>query len=323
MCIKKLQETPAFNPALPCTEVITLMRQMYNTPKRLFLVTTLLCNLTSSLAATTISVSASASHAVPTTLFGQMFEDINHSGDGGLYAELLQNRAFQRVTPNTQAALSAWHSINQASIVVIADPVPVSAALPNSLQLTIPPGTSDKVGFGNEGYWGIKVEEGTTYKASFYYKVSALNQTSPTKAPKPKLQVTAGLQAADGTILASASKALAFPAVPSDASAWTQVKFNLKATASPPSPANNFTITIDASALSGSGITLNFAMFSLFPPTFKGRDNGLRKDIAEALLEMKPAFFRFPGGNNLVSIMMDHREFNDAYLMNPGGDSAN
>ncbi|KAG9087978.1 hypothetical protein FRC06_002274, partial [Ceratobasidium sp. 370] len=67
----------------------------------------------------TISVTANATHAIPSTLYGYMWEDINHSGDGGLYGELLQNRAFQAVTPGTTAALAGWAAYNGASITVV------------------------------------------------------------------------------------------------------------------------------------------------------------------------------------------------------------
>jgi alpha-N-arabinofuranosidase len=105
-------------------------------------------------ATTTVSVSSTASHAIPTLLWGQMFEDINHSGDGGLYAELLQNRAFQQVQPNTSAALVGWSPVNGSFINVVADTSPLSAALPNSLALTIPVDAQGDVGFSNEGFWG-------------------------------------------------------------------------------------------------------------------------------------------------------------------------
>ncbi|TFY83798.1 hypothetical protein EWM64_g208 [Hericium alpestre] len=78
---------------------------------------------------------------------------------------------------------------------------------------------------------------------------------------------------------------------------WAQVNVTLKPSRSAPNTANNFTVTFDAAELAGA--TVNFALFSLFPPTFKGQANGMRTDIAEALQEIGPAFFRFPGGNNL------------------------
>lgn len=84
---------------------------------------------------------------------------------------VLQNRAFQQVQPRTGShidrallskseynyaatSLLAWHPVNGAALAVIADPKPLSAALPNSLQLTVPVGTSGQAGIGNEGYWG-------------------------------------------------------------------------------------------------------------------------------------------------------------------------
>ncbi|KAJ7698743.1 alfa-L-arabinofuranosidase precursor [Mycena rosella] len=240
--------------------------------------------LASPAVAVTVTVSATASHPIPTTLWGQMFEDISHSGDGGLYAELLQNRAFQQVTPNTAAALNAWHSINGAALSVVADTVPVSSALPNSLQLTIPAGRTGPVGVGNEGYFGIKVAAGSTYTASFHYRF-------PT-ASSFRGSVTVGLQT-------SAGKSLVSTSVPITAAstAWTLVNVTLHPTASAASTANNFTVTLDGAAASGQ--TVHFAIFSLFPPTFKNRPNGMRVDIATTLSEMAPSFFRLPGGNNL------------------------
>ncbi|KAJ7484528.1 glycoside hydrolase family 51 protein [Mycena latifolia] len=242
-------------------------------------------------AATTVSVSASASHAIPTSLYGQMYEDIS-SGDGGLYAELLQNRAFQQVTPNTTAALAAWHPVGvDASITVIADPSPLSSALPNSLVLSIPPDATGELGFGNEGYWGINVIANTQYTASFYYRLPVALSTD---VPPPTL--TLALQAEDGTRLAANST----PLVADATGGWTQVSAVLVPTLTPSSIVNNFTVTISGGASSApAGLQVHFVLLSLFPPTFKGRANGMRADIAETLAEMRPTFFRFPGGNNL------------------------
>ncbi|KAG9311101.1 glycoside hydrolase family 51 protein [Chiua virens] len=214
---------------------------------------------------------------------GQMFEDFD-SGDGGLYAELLQNRAFQQVTPNTAGALYAWSAINNTAIDVIADPSPVSSALPNSLQLTVPAGASGQLGFGNSGYFGIKVDANWTYNASFYYKfpeISSFNGTA-----------TVALQSSTGQVYTSASLQMN-----GSQTTWRQVALRLTPTSSSNSTANNFTITFDGADVAGQ--TINFAMFSLFPPTFNNRENGMRIDLANALYEMKPSFFRLPGGNNM------------------------
>ncbi|KAH7921558.1 glycoside hydrolase family 51 protein, partial [Leucogyrophana mollusca] len=234
-------------------------------------------------AATTVTVSGTASHPIPSTL-------------------LLQNRAFQQVTPDTTAALYAWSAINGATINVIADPTPVSSALPNSLQLTIPEGASGAVGFGNEGYWaGIKIDSEWTYKASFYYKFPEASSFDGS--------VTVGLQSMDGEIYASASVP-----VSGSQTAWSQVDVSLKPTSSPTTTTNNFTITLDGAAAAGQ--TINFAMFSLFPPTFKDRENGLRIDVATTLYEMKPSFFRLPGGNNLVTDLAQGQSFSTRWQWN-------
>ncbi|KAF8962335.1 alfa-L-arabinofuranosidase precursor [Flammula alnicola] len=234
-------------------------------------------------AQTTVSISATASHPVPTTMFGQMFEDISHSGDGGLYAELLQNRAFQLVTPGTTAALAGWKSIN-SSVAVIAETTPVSSALPNALQLTVPAGNIVGVGFANVGNSGLQITPGNVYKASFYYRFPAASQFRD--------NLVVSLQDGVGTILTSTKISIS-----GSQTAWKQVQVSLSTNLTPGSFANMFAITVNGNSAAGENI--NFAMLSLFPPTFKNRENGMRIDIAEALAEMKPSFFRLPGGNNL------------------------
>ncbi|RPD65586.1 glycoside hydrolase [Lentinus tigrinus ALCF2SS1-7] len=250
-----------------------------------FLNTLLLGSFVASCLAVTVTVNKTPSHSVPSTLC-ESRHSARISGDGGLYAELLQNRAFQQVTPNTTAALNAWSALNGARLTVIADPTPVSKALPNSLQFTVPSGSSGAVGFTNAGFWGIKVDSASTYKASFYYRFPASSSFSGT--------LTVGLRAnSNGATLASATTT-----IHGTTTNWTQVNLSFKPAASAPNVANSFFVSIDGGAAAGQ--TINFAMFSLFPPTYKNRPNGMRVDIAEALAEMGPAFFRFPGGNNLV-----------------------
>ncbi|KNZ81402.1 putative alpha-N-arabinofuranosidase A [Termitomyces sp. J132] len=240
--------------------------------------------------AVTVSVSATASHPIPTTLWGQMFEVdpisrlSNFTGDGGLYAELLQNRAFQQVTPGTSAALNAWQAVNGATISVIAESVPVSSALPNALHVVIPNGRTGPVGFANTGYFGIKVTASTTYSASFFYRFPTASSFRGT--------ATVSLQTSSGQILGSSTVSIS-----GAQTSWQQLSVQITPTITPSSTGNLFVITLDGSAAAGQ--TINFAMLSLFPPTFKDRPNGMRIDIAEALSEMRPSFFRFPGGNNL------------------------
>ncbi|KAI5118901.1 hypothetical protein M0805_002817 [Coniferiporia weirii] len=229
----------------------------------------------------TIVVNGTASHSIPETLFGLMFE----SGDGGLYAELLQNRAFQQVTPGSSGALNAWSAVNGAEISVVNSTSPLSSALPNSLQVQVPANSSGAVGVANAGYFGIKVDHTWTYSASFFFKFA--------EGSTFKGALTASLVGLDGIVFASSSKKVSG----ASAASWTEFSTKLSPAHSAPNTNNSFTVTLDGEGASGESVF--FSMFSLFPPTYKNRENGMRVDIAQALADMKPAFFRFPGGNNL------------------------
>ncbi|KAJ8482482.1 hypothetical protein ONZ51_g5328 [Trametes cubensis] len=249
--------------------------------------------------AVTVTINKTPSHSVPSTLYGQMFEDINVSTfkgylrvDKALMSSSLSllSIAHARTVQDTTAALAAWHPINNADLTVIADTMPVSDALPNSLQFSVPSGATGRVGFSNEGFWeahdpeGIKVDSSWTYKASLFFRFPVSSSFSGA--------LTVGLQTNDGKILAQNSTQ-----IHGTTTRWTQVNLELHPTASASDVNNNFFVTIDGAA--GADQTINFAMLSLFPPTFKDRPNGMRVDIAETLAEMGPSFFRFPGGNNL------------------------
>ncbi|KAL0058861.1 hypothetical protein AAF712_014442 [Marasmius tenuissimus] len=198
------------------------------------------------------------------------------------------------VSPGTSQSLTAWSAVNGAQISVVNDGVPVSSALPNSLNLVVPGGKSGGVGVRNSGWWGIKVTSGSEYIASFFYKFPS---ASPFNGP-----ATISLQTSSGQILGSATVSLA-----GSQTSWKQVTAKFKPTTTPGSTDNYFAITVDGAAASGQ--TIRFALFSLFPPTFKNRPNGMRQDIAQALADMSPGVFRFPGGNNLVRSMTFLREF--------------
>ncbi|KAH9831153.1 glycoside hydrolase family 51 protein [Rhodofomes roseus] len=224
-------------------------------------------------AVTTVSVSATASHTIPTTL-------------------LLQNRAFQQVTPSDTSALDPWVAVNGAELEVIADTDPVSSALPNSLQVSIPSDATGSVGFSNPGYWGIKVDSSWTYNASLYYRFPSESSYSGT--------LTVGLESDTGEVFASNSTT-----IDGSQTSWANIFLTLTPSSSASNTNNSFFVAVNGSEAAGK--TIDFAMFSLFPPTYKNRPNGMRIDIAETLAAMKPAFFRFPGGNNIEGQSFDTR----------------
>src|SRR3982751_5578683 len=119
-------------------------------------------------------------------LYGLMTEEINHSYDGGLYAELIRNRIFKdNATTPEGWSLVRNDSSSKASIKLMAAPqdnVPfderrhaINGALTTCLRLTVEK-ANGRVGVANEGYWGIPVKPATTYRASFYIKGSGTLQ---------------------------------------------------------------------------------------------------------------------------------------------------
>lgn len=96
-------------------------------------------------------------------------QDINNSGDGGLYAELVRNRAFQSAE-NFPPTLDAWYSIGGAVLSLKQLEKPLSAALSTSLNVAPGSGGYASVGFFNDGYWGMDVKKANKYTGSFWVK---------------------------------------------------------------------------------------------------------------------------------------------------------
>lgn len=125
----------------------------------------------------------------------------------------------------------------------------------------------------------MKVQEGWTYNGSFYAKAAS----SPGA-------ITVSLKSTRGQTFASAQ-------INGVTSEWKKFTFQLKPTSSAADVNNVFNVVLDGA--SSAGKTVNFGLFSLFPPTFRGRENGMRIDLADALAATLPSVWRFPGGNNL------------------------
>jgi len=219
-------------------------------------------------------------HAIPPQLFGLMTEEINHSYDGGLYAELIQNRTFQ--DPSTRERRGGdrernlpvhWFLLGAANARAD-DTDPVSPALPISLRLEL--SGNGEAGVANDGYWGIPVKPETVYTAMFYAKAS----DGFTGA------ATASIRTDEGDV--SVAKVSTAPIT----GEWKKYTVTLKTAADAPTTARARFVLSAA----GKG-TLSFAYVSLFPPTYQNAPNGLRPDIMQLLAELKPKFIRLPGGN--------------------------
>ncbi|KAI4870152.1 glycoside hydrolase family 51 protein [Hypoxylon rubiginosum] len=236
----------------------------------------------SSVTAVDISVSSTGGNATNGHQYGFLHEDINNSGDGGLYAELIRNRAFQ-ISEGFPATLDAWHPINGVELSLKNLSIPLSDVLVTSMNVAASP-EQGEVGFFNDGYWGMDVKASRKYSGSFWVKGAYSGQ------------FTASLQSnVSGETFGTANITSQ-----STAGEWTEHEFELTPSKDAPNSNNSFVLTFDASGVSGG--SLDFNLISLFPPTFRGRKNGMRTDIAEALEQFHPTLFRIPGGNMLEGL---------------------
>jgi alpha-L-arabinofuranosidase len=210
-------------------------------------------------------------------LYGLMTEEINHSYDGGLYAELIQNRNF-KADAKKPVHWSLVKSPGAQGAIALDTADPVNTALGTSLRMEITAvEKGQRVGVANEGYWGIPVACAATYRVSFYAKAAA-GFTGP-------LNVT--LESNDGaTVYASGS-------VPALDSQWKRYTLTLNTPRLVTSANDRFVISADKPG------TVWLSLVSLFPRTFNNRPNGNRIDIMQKLGAMRPAFLRLPGGNYL------------------------
>jgi alpha-L-arabinofuranosidase len=209
-------------------------------------------------------------HPISPTLYGIFFEDINCSADGGLYAEYVRNRNFEDADrPEHWSAASAGKG--QVEI-TIDSTQPASAKNAHSLKVQVRKSGSGLTGVANEGFWGMSVFKGETYRLSFLARVDR-GFNGPLEAQ---------LVGRDGSVCASAR-------VKSMSSDWNQYSFALVPEKTDPK----------ARLVIGTTKTGTFwlDMVSLFPSTtWKGRPNGLRPDLAKMLAGLSPSFVRFPGG---------------------------
>ncbi|MBQ0073037.1 MAG: alpha-L-arabinofuranosidase [Prevotella sp.] len=211
----------------------------------------------------TINVDGNDRKAISPNLMGIFFEDISYAADGGLYAELIQNRDFEYTDSDSKGwnPLTAW-KLEDVSGKVSTDN-PISKNNPHYLVLQVSALNGSVV---NEGFDGIPLKAKAKYNFSIFLR------------GKSKLRISLK---EDGKTLCSC--------VVSGTAQWQQHKAVLIPTAD----AENAKLYIEP--LTKGEVSLDFV--SLFPKdTFHGHSNGLRKDLAEVIADMKPRFVRFPGG---------------------------
>jgi alpha-L-arabinofuranosidase len=214
----------------------------------------------------TVDAAAKGTEVGP-DLYGVFYEDINHAADGGLYAELVQNRSFEfnAVDEPSYTGLTAWSEVERGgtATVEVSGDRPLNANNRNFLRLDV----TGEAGVSNAGFnRGLPLARGERYDLSFW----ARRDTPGT--------VTVRLE--DGSTSHGAAS------VPVKAGGWAKYTATIRANA-----------TTDAARLvllAPEGRT-DLDMVSLFPrETFKG--HGMREDLARMIADLKPRFLRFPGG---------------------------
>lgn len=208
----------------------------------------------------TIAVDAEKSvHAISPRLVGIFLEDINFGGDGGLNSELIKNGGYE-----FPQSLMGWKKLD--GLVTVEHDAPRRATNPNYLSLG-ERGTA----ISNEGFRGIGVHEGQEYLFNCWAR------TAPNKSAKAKLKLVA-----EDKVLAESDLTIT-------GSEWQDLSARLKPVTT--KAHCRFELVLE------DGDRLDLDMVSLCPAdTWKGRPHGLRKDIVQLLADLKPAFFRFPGG---------------------------
>ncbi len=211
-------------------------------------------------------------HDISDLLFGVFFEDINFAADGGLYAELVVNRSFEFTELAMGDQLYGWQTVGGATAEVKVNDINNALNENNTNYAVLTNVTAEKAGIANRGFLdGMAVEKDAHYNFSVYAKS------------------VGGYDSAVYVQLAVGENVVGEAKIDSITNEWQK-----------------YSLSITSSATASSGVTLRVLidngsvaldMVSLFPEdTFKGRENGMRKDLGELLEELEPKFLRFPGG---------------------------
>lgn len=202
------------------------------------------------------------------TMYGLFFEDINYAADGGLYAELVKNRSFE-----FPQHFMGWKTFGKVSL---KDDGPFERN-PHYVRLVYAGHPHKQTGLDNEGFFGIGIKKGAEYRFSVWARVA--EGETPAKirvelADTKSMNEQQAFVAADVTV---------------DSKEWKKYQVILKPEVTNPKAILRIFLA--------SRQTVDLEHISLFPvDTWQGHENGLRKDLVQALADIKPGVFRFPGG---------------------------
>lgn len=221
-----------------------------------------------------ITVDPTQSKEISDLFIGIFFEDINYAADGGLYAELIQNRDFEYDPMDKEGRDPAWNHqtawlLNGGGAswkIETTDPIHE-----NNKHYALLDVKTTGATLANEGFDGICLNAGDRYDLSLFTRMQ--------EGKGGKLTIR----------LVENGKVIAETTLTAPSNRWKKIQTVLTAKET----ATNARLEI----IPQSPGLYALDMISLFPQkTFKGRKNGLRADLAQTLADMKPRFVRFPGG---------------------------
>ncbi|XP_073140710.1 alpha-L-arabinofuranosidase 1-like [Henckelia pumila] len=225
-----------------------------------------------------VNVSKASAKKIPGTLFGVFFEEINHAGAGGLWAELVSNRGFEAGGRTSPSNIHPWSVIGEESSIQVSTH-PESLFPRNIMALRMVVlcdimGTnicpSGGVGLYNPGFWGMNIEEGKTYKLVFY-----IRSIGP-------INLSASLTSMNGSQTLATANIISL-AIPR----WRRMEFALKSSGTDSN--SKLQLTTQSRGV------MWFDQVSLMPTdTYKGL--GFRNDLFKMVKDLRPGFLRFPGG---------------------------
>lgn len=203
---------------------------------------------------------------VQPTMYGIFFEDINYAADGGLYGELVKNRSFE--FPD---ALMGWKAFGKFEV---KNDGPFERC-PHYVVLGYSGHNDAATGLQNEGYFGIGIDKGEDYRFSVWAKAVSGDATVEVSLVDENT-MEEHQEFATAELKVSGNE-------------WKKYELVLK-------PAKTVQKANLRLLLKGKN-SVALEHVSLFPKhTFKDRDNGMRRDLAQALYDLHPGVFRFPGG---------------------------
>ena len=251
---------------------------------------------------------------VPASMYGVFFEEINHAGDGGLYAELVQNRSFEELNmPDgyraegpwlypaqtryhldgkvrsdrryrwTVEQIPGWELESPNAVMSLTKESPMFDNAPTQLHISFD--GMEAVRLVNRGYWGMAVKAGEKYQLRTIIRtISGYKCTIKAK------------------IISHANNTLAETVIECDSSGrWKDTSLELV----PSFTDREARLVLEFTGGKGH-VWLDYV--SLFPEdTFNHRPNGMRKDVAQVLADLRPAFFRWPGGCVVEGITLNNR----------------